>query len=116
LNAGLASNNLLLIARRKRAFMITKELRAELALKKFLDANLRIQLELRELNYSLAENCGLSPEEYRLKFLQEAFEAEADAHDCDYWDFILQWVAENKEELELMREERMKEVYDFLGT
>lgn len=96
--------------------MITKELRTELALKKFLDANLRVQLELRELNYSLAENCGLSPEEYRLQFLQEAFEAEADAHDCDYWDFILQWVAENKEELELMREERMKEVYDFLGN
>lgn len=32
-------------------------------------------------------------------------------------DFILQWVAETaetKEELELMREERMKEIYDFL--
>jgi len=47
--------------------MIAKELRAELALKKFLDANLWIQLELSELNYSRAENCGLSPEEYRLK-------------------------------------------------
>ncbi|WP_285433013.1 DUF6388 family protein [Pseudomonas sp. fls2-241-R2A-110] len=95
--------------------MIAKELRAELALKKFLDANLWLQLELSELNYSLAENCGLSPEEYRLKFLQEQFEAEADAHDCDCWDFILQWVADTKEELELMREERMKEIYDFLG-
>ncbi|MFW6749657.1 DUF6388 family protein [Pseudomonas glycinae] len=95
--------------------MIAKELRAELALTKFLDANLWIQLEL-ELNYDLAENCGLSPEEYRLKFLQEAFEAEADAHDCDCWDFILQWVAETKEELELMREERMKEIYDFLDN
>ncbi|SEB97651.1 hypothetical protein SAMN05216205_1134 [Pseudomonas mohnii] len=94
--------------------MIAKELRAELALKKFLDANLWIQLELSELNYSLAENCGLSPEEYRLKCLQEAFEAEADAHECDCWDFILQWVAETKEELELMREERMKEIYDLL--
>jgi len=95
--------------------MIAKELRAELALKKFLDANLWLQLELSELNYSLAESCGLSPEEYRLKFLQEAFEAEADAHDCDGWDFILQWVANTNEELELMREERMKEIYDFLG-
>jgi hypothetical protein len=94
--------------------MIAKELRAELALKKFLDANLWIQLELSELNYSLAENGGLSPEEYRLKFLKEAFEAEAAAHDCDSWDFILQWAAETKEELELMREERMKEIYDFL--
>ncbi|WP_460986665.1 DUF6388 family protein, partial [Staphylococcus aureus] len=71
--------------------MIAKVLSAELALKKFLDANLWIQLELSELNYSLAENCGLSPEEYRLKFLKEAFEAEADAHGCDCWDFILQW-------------------------
>jgi len=35
--------------------MIAKELRAELALKKFLDANLWIQLELSELNYNLAE-------------------------------------------------------------
>ncbi|WP_077045102.1 DUF6388 family protein [Pseudomonas sp. KK4] len=96
--------------------MIAKELRAELALNKFLDANLWIQLELSELNYSLAENCGLSPEEYRLKFLQEAFEAEADAHDCDYWDFILQWTAETEEELELMREERMKEIYDLLDN
>ena len=95
--------------------MIKKKLRAGFALKKFLDANLWIQLELSELNYSLAKNCGLSPEEYRLKFLKEAFEAEADAHDCDCWDFILQWVAETKEELELMREERMKEIYDFLG-
>jgi hypothetical protein len=94
--------------------MIAKELRAELVLKKFLAANLWIQLKLSELNYSLAENCGLSPEEYRLKFLQEAFEAEADAHDCDYWDFILQWAADTQEELELMREERMKEIYDFL--
>lgn len=94
--------------------MIAKEIRAELALNKFLDANLWIQLELSELNYSLAENCGLSTEEYRLKFLQEAFEAEADAHNCDYWDFILQWVAETEEELELMREERIKEIYDFL--
>jgi hypothetical protein len=94
--------------------MIAKELRAELALKKFLAANLLIQFELGELNYSLAENCGLSPEQYRLKFLQEAFEAEADAHDCDCWDFILQWVADTQEELELMREERMKEIYDFL--
>ena len=96
--------------------MIAKELRAELALKKFLDANLWIQLELSELNYSLAENCRLSPEEYRLKFLKEAFEAEADAHGCDCWDFILQWVAETKEELELMREERMKEIYDSLDN
>ena len=96
--------------------MIAKELRAELALKKFLDANLWIQLELSELNYSLAENCGLSPEEYRLKFLKEAFEAEADAHGCDCWDFILQWISETKEELELMREERMKEIYDFLDN
>lgn len=94
--------------------MIAKEFRTELALKKFLDGNLWIQLELSELNYSLADNCGLSPEEYRLKFLQEAFEAEADAHDCDCWDLILQWVAETMEELELMREERMKEIYDFL--
>ncbi|WP_421527563.1 DUF6388 family protein, partial [Pseudomonas brenneri] len=68
------------------------------------------------LNYSLAENCRLSPEEYRLKFLKEAFETEADAHDCDCWDFILQWVAETKEELELMREERMKEIYDSLDN
>lgn len=37
--------------------MIAKELRAQLALKKFLDANLWIQLELSQLNYSLAENC-----------------------------------------------------------
>ena len=96
--------------------MIAKELRAELALKKFLDANVWLQLELSELNDSLAENCGLSPEEYRLKFLQEAFEAEADAHECDCWDFILRWVAETKEELELMREERMKELYDFLDN
>jgi len=95
--------------------MIAKELRAQLALKKFLDANLWIQLELSQLNYSLAENCGLSLQEYRLKFIQEAFEAEADAHDCDCWDFVLQWVAGTKEELELMREERMKEIYDFLG-
>jgi hypothetical protein len=95
--------------------MIAKEFRAELALKKFLDANLWLQLELSELNYSLAESCGLSPEEYRQKFLQEVFEAEADAHGCDCWDFILQWVADTKEELELMREERMKEIYDFLG-
>ena len=29
---------------------------------------------------------------------------------------ILQWVAETKEELELMREERMKEIYDFLDN
>jgi hypothetical protein len=96
--------------------MIAKELRAELALKKFLDANLWIQLELSELNYSLAENCGLSPKEYRLTFLKEAFEAEADAHDCDCWDFILQWAADTKEELELMREELMKEIYDFLES
>ena len=96
--------------------MIAKELRAQLALKKFLDANLWIQLELSQLNYSLAENCGLSPQEYRLKFIQEAFEAEADAHDCDYWDFILQWVAETMEELELIREERMKEIYDFMDN
>jgi hypothetical protein len=96
--------------------MIAKELRAELALKKFLDANLWIQLEHSELNYSLAENCGLSPKEYRLTFLKEAFEAEADAHDCDCWDFILQWAADTKEELELMREERMKEIYDFLES
>lgn len=95
--------------------MIAKELRAELALKKFLAANLWIQLKLSELNYSLTENCGLSPEEYHLKFLQEAFEAEADAHDCDCWDFILQWVADTQEELELMREERMQEIYEFLG-
>ncbi|MNP15174.1 hypothetical protein D3C76_1075200 [compost metagenome] len=95
--------------------MIAKELRAQLALKKFLDANLWIQLELSQLNYSLAENCGLSPQDYRLKFIQKAFEAEADAHDCDCWDFVLQWVAGTKEELELMREERMKEIYDFLG-
>jgi hypothetical protein len=95
--------------------MIAKELRAQLALKKFLDANLWIQLELSQLNYSLAENCGLSPQDYRLKFIQEAFEAEADAHDCDCWDFVLQWVAGTKEELELMREERIKEIYDFLG-
>ena len=94
--------------------MIAKELRAELALKNFLAANLWIQLELSELNYSLAKNCGLSPEEYRLEFLKEAFEAEADAHDCDCWDFILQWVADTNEELELMREERMNEIYDFL--
>ncbi|MDT3750587.1 MULTISPECIES: hypothetical protein [Pseudomonas] len=52
-----------------RELMITKELTAELALKKFLVANLWIQLKLSELNYSPAENCGLSPEEYRLKFL-----------------------------------------------
>jgi hypothetical protein len=96
--------------------MIAKELRGELALKKFLDAHLWIQLELNALNYRLAENCGLSPDEYRLKFLKEAFEAEADAHDCDCWDFILQWVAETKQELELMREERMKEIYDFLDN
>ena len=95
--------------------MIAKELRAQLALKKFLDANLWIQLELSQLNYSLAENCGLSPQDHRLKFIQEAFEAEADTHDCDCWDFVLQWVAGTKEELELMREERMKEIYDFLG-
>lgn len=95
--------------------MIAKELRAQLALKKFIDANLWIQLELSQLNYSLAENCGLSPQDYRLNFIQEAFEAEADAHDCDCWDFVLQWVAGTKEELELMREERMKEIYDFLG-
>ncbi|MET0844940.1 MAG: DUF6388 family protein [Pseudomonas sp.] len=95
--------------------MIAKEFRAELALKKFMDANLWLQLELSELNYSLAENCGVSKEEYRQKFLQEVFEAEADAHDCDFWDFTLQWVADTKEELELMREERMKEIYDFLG-
>ncbi len=96
--------------------MIAKELRAQLALKKFLDANLWIQLELSQLSYSLPENWGLSPQEYRLKFIQEAFEAEADAHDCDCWDFVLQWVAGTKEELELMREERMKEIYDFLGV
>jgi hypothetical protein len=35
--------------------MIAKELRTELALKNFLAANLWIQLELSELNYSLAE-------------------------------------------------------------
>ena len=94
--------------------MIAKEFRAELALKKFLDANLWLQLELSELNYSLAESCGLSPKEYRHKFLQEAFETETDAHDCDCWDFTLQWVANTNEELELMREERMKEIYEFL--
>lgn len=35
-----------------RELMITKELTAELALKKFLVANLWIQLKLSELNYS----------------------------------------------------------------
>ena len=116
LNAGPTLNYQLFTACNKRAFMIAKELRAELALKNFLDANLWIQLEIIELNYNLAENFGLSPEEYGIKILKEAFEAEADAHDCDCWDFILQWVAETKEELELMREERMKEIYDFLDN
>ena len=95
--------------------MLAIELRAERALKNFLAANLWLQLELSELNYRLAESSGLSPEEYRLKFLQAAFEAEADARGCDYWDFILQWAADTQEELELMREERMKEIYEFLG-
>jgi hypothetical protein len=34
--------------------MIAKESRAELALKKFLDANLWLQLELSELNFAQA--------------------------------------------------------------
>ena len=95
--------------------MLATKLRAERALQNFLAANLWLQLELNKLNYRLAENFGLSPEEYRLKLLQAAFEAEADARGCDYWDFILQWAADTKEELELMREERMKEIYDLLG-
>jgi len=95
--------------------MLATELRADRALKNFLAANLWLQLELNELNYRLAESFGLSLEEYRLKLLQIAFEAEADAHGYDYWDYILQWVANTKEELELMREERMKEIYDLLG-
>ncbi|WP_285415341.1 DUF6388 family protein [Pseudomonas sp. efr-133-TYG-5] len=94
--------------------MIAKEFRTAFALKKFLSANLCIQLELAKLNYNLAENCGLSPDKYRLIVLKEAFEAAAEAHGCDCWDFILQWVAETSEQLEMMREERMQEIYDFL--
>jgi hypothetical protein len=96
--------------------MIPKELRIELALKKFLNANLWLQLELSELNYNLAKDCGLPIEEYKLKYLKEAFEEEADAHECDVWDFTLQWTTETSEALELMREERMQEIYSFLGS
>jgi len=96
--------------------MIPKELRLELALKKFLDANIWLQIELSGLNYSLAKDCGLSAEEYKLKYLKEAFETEADACECDVWDFTLQWTTETSEELEFMREERMREIYSFLDS
>lgn len=94
--------------------MPPKELKIERALKKFLDANPWLQGELSELNYPLAERCGLTTENYKRKHLKEAFEAQADAHACDVWDFTLQWIAETPEELEVMREARLQEMYRFL--
>ncbi|MDR0207603.1 MAG: DUF6388 family protein [Pseudomonas putida] len=84
--------------------MIAKEARQALALQRFAEANPQLLEEIRELDAR-----------EQAQQIQWAFEDAAQEQGIEPWELALQLIAQNPEELQIMRLEVHREVAQALG-
>lgn len=84
--------------------MIAKEARQALALQRFAEANPHLLDEMRELDAR-----------EQAQQMQWAFEDAAQEQGIEPWELALQLIAENPEQLRVMRLETHREVAEALG-
>jgi hypothetical protein len=95
--------------------MIPTENRFSIALEKFLASNPELQINLDNLRPSIAENLGVSLEEYRKQKLAETFSEYAKENGLDTSKLIIDLCATNELERTEMHIQRHQKISKSLG-
>lgn len=95
--------------------MISTEKRLNVALEKFLTLNPDIQTNINNFNPAIADNLGMSLNEYRQQKLVEMFREYAEANDLDISNLINDLCADNEQERSAIHLQRHKEIAKSLG-
>ena len=99
--------------------MKPKNMWQKIALERFLKENNNVAKHVENLKSNselkISEFLGVTTEERQENEIKRFFDMEAESKGLNYWDLVIEYVAETPEELAEMKANFLKEAQDFLG-